>query len=64
VENTMVDPRILEKGLQMKLRKQLIILFLCVLNFKLISKFLQRRGWERRGVPTPDYVRSFLLMKK
>jgi hypothetical protein len=54
VENTMVDPRILEKGFQMKLRKQLIILFLCVLNFKLISKFLQRRGWERRGVPTPD----------
>jgi hypothetical protein len=48
----MVDAGILEKGFQMKLRKQ-IIFFL--LNFKLISKLLQRRGWERRGVPIPDY---------
>ena len=48
----MVDPGILEKGFQMKLRKQF---FFSLLNFKLISKLLQRRGWERRGVPTQDY---------
>ena len=46
----MVDPGILDE-----IKKTAYYYYIFWLNFKLISKFLKRRGWERRGVPTPDY---------
>ena len=46
----MVDPGILDE-----IKKTAYYYYIFWLNFKLISKFLQRRGRERRGVPTPDY---------